>query len=171
MRRLCILFHVFSRFSLAIWIIIFITCFYCNYDWNAAVASNDSRTINDSVIEQSICPAGWTLPRAGYGDNSYYSLLNAYGFSSDVGSGNHAIWTAPLYLALTGFFDGITSNIGESYGASTAIPINTNDRRFTYANSFVNDNTLFYTPETNRGQGMSIRCIVRPVSTTWTSSL
>ena len=140
------------------------------YNWNAAIASNDSRAINDNVVEQSICPAGWTLPRAGYGDDSYYSLLDAYGFSSNVGSGNNAIWTAPLYLALTGFFDGVTSNIGESFGGNTAIPINTNDRRFFHSNSFVNDNTILYTPDTNRGQGNSIRCIARPVSTTWSST-
>ena len=76
------------------------------YNWTAAVATNDSSSYDSpygEVANQSICPAGWTLPTAGRetGSGSYENLLTGYGFSNFKMTDPH-IWEGPLYFPLSG---------------------------------------------------------------------
>ena len=84
------------------------------YNWTAALAMNDSSsyTSGGSPIEQSICPAGWTLPRAGTGEDSFHSLLNQYGFTSSSISGSNNMWSSPLYFVPAGYWDGSLEHVG-----------------------------------------------------------
>lgn len=86
------------------------------YNWTAAVAMNDSSTYNSTygvqnVVNQSICPAGWTLPKAGTSEKSFYKLLNSYnyqtvikneGFSGKSINGDNSLWSKPLFFSLSG---------------------------------------------------------------------
>ena len=86
------------------------------YNWTAAVAMNNSSTYNSTygvqnVVNQSICPAGWTLPKAGTSEKSFYKLLNSYnyqtvikneGFSGKSINGDNNLWSKPLFFSLSG---------------------------------------------------------------------
>ena len=49
------------------------------YNWTAAIAMNDSSNYhNNKIVNQSICPAGWTLQRGGYGEDSFYAHSNIF---------------------------------------------------------------------------------------------
>ena len=145
------------------------------YNWTAAVAMNDSSSYaNGAIADQSICPTGWTLPRAGTGDDTFYSLWDTYGFSSTsfdddgdykYGDGEDALWTNPLYFNLGGYFDGGPVNIGYSGSYWSAVSLDTAGARLSwfagedYGNSWPNSEIY------NRGDfGYQIRCIARPVT-------
>ncbi len=102
------------------------------YNWPAAIASNDASvygTYNEITDEyenlethQSICPAGWTLPYIYYNGNpdqsegDFVDLWAEYGWDSnnfDFTDGISTVWSAPLYFAPTGYFNG---NLGFAGG-------------------------------------------------------
>ncbi len=138
------------------------------YNWTAAVAMNDSSGYyNDFIAEQSICPAGWTLPRAW--NDSFQSLWNYYGFeggwqgSTRWGEDDefYKIWEEPLFVPATGGWYGSLGyvGLGGSFWAAMA-----NDE---YSASFDGVATYVYTSTffgEGRGYGFSVRCIARPVS-------
>ena len=80
------------------------------YNWTAAMAMNDSSSIapfgGNSIStvspDQSICPAGWTMPRPGTGEDSFHGLLSQYGFENVSINGNNNVWSYPLYFILRG---------------------------------------------------------------------
>ena len=73
------------------------------YNWNAAVATNDSSSmVEGALVDRSICPTGWTLPRPGTGTNSFSNLLYRYGFTTSPTLDNQRVWDAPLYIGLLG---------------------------------------------------------------------
>ena len=141
------------------------------YNWAAALATNDSSAFNSSeLVEQSICPAGWTLPRIGNGEDTFYSLWNQYGFTSSSyndtnNNGIHdanesALWTSPLYFAAGGYFDGTLGNVG-SDGLFWA-PVPNGSGSAGYANFNVDD-FVYPSGDSLRLGGTSVRCILRPV--------
>ena len=145
------------------------------YNWNAAVATNDSSSIAEgTLVDRSICPTGWTLPRPGTGANSFYNLLDNYGFTDSPTLNNQNIWDSPLYFGL----HGTTSNSAKTnlYGVG-----------FTgaYWTSYLAFNdTSAYAPTLGVGEervdpgdwdsvdggstylGQSVRCLSRPVTNT-----
>ena len=143
------------------------------YNWNAAVAMNDtsSYTTDGTLIEQSICPAGWTLPRVGTGNDSFYSLWNQYGFASSSyddadSSGTHdtgedALWTAPLYFTASGYYAAILGDAGYYGGFWSPVVYGVNNARDAV---FLVDGDVGPSGSDYRTYGNSVRCIARPVA-------
>ena len=141
------------------------------YNWAAALATNDSSAFNISeVVEQSICPAGWTLPRIGDGEDTFYSLWNQYGFiSSSYNDANNneahdtnesALWTSPLYFAASGGFNGNLGGVGGDGDFWAPVPGGSGNARYAYfdVGGYVNPSR-----GVRRFGGNSVRCILRPV--------
>ncbi|MBQ2622834.1 hypothetical protein IJG12_00740 [Candidatus Saccharibacteria bacterium] len=132
------------------------------YNWAAALATNDSSQFNSSeLVEQSICPAGWTMPRTGTGEDTFYGLWNQYGFSSSSINGNNNLWTSPLYFAAGGFFNGYLGGVGYNGNFWSPIPGGSGAARSAYFNV---DGDVAPSDNGGRSYGNSVRCVVRPVS-------
>ena len=104
------------------------------------------------------------MPRAGYGEDSFYALFNEY--DTKIDASNFA-WNnpqnSPRYLTIAGGTGGIYSSGGYYW---TAVTYNQNDAYGVglYLDSPVN-------PVSNpiiRYYGISVRCIARPVTSTVT---
>ena len=116
------------------------------YNWTAAVAMNDSSsyTTYGTLIEQSICPAGWTLPRIGTGDDTFYALFNEYSFTESSytdtdndgvhDAGENALWTNPLYFTAGGYYDGLLGGVGFDGNFWSPVVYNSYFARFAYFN-------------------------------------
>ena len=126
------------------------------YNWTAAVALNNSSsyTTSGTIVDQSICPAGWTLPRGGYGPSTYYALGLQY-------SGN-TLWLSPIYFALSGTWSGSYDWVGYT-GAYWATGPKSADRAF-YVDFASDGSRNFGTGGYDRDMGLPIRCIARPVA-------
>ena len=139
------------------------------YNWTVAVAMNDSssHTEYEELIEQSICPAGWTLPRTGIGEDSFYALWSKYGYDENFGGFSNAstLWSSPLYFTVGGAFIGRTNAIGANSFYWTPIVVNADAAM--EANFFV-EGYASPSHSFHRYQGFSLRCVARPVSTTIT---
>ena len=138
------------------------------YNWAAALATNDSSIYDESgvTVEQSICPAGWTLPRAtregsfrylwkeyGYNDTSYESFANIA-----------TLWGSPLYFATSGSFNGALHGVGEGgyFWSSQASGTYNVFAAYFYPNPY--SNSASASSSEPRGFGHSVRCIVRPAA-------
>jgi hypothetical protein len=133
---------------------------------------SSSYTTNGTVIEQSICPSGWTLQRAGTGDDTFYALFNEYNFTSNSytdadndgvhDAGENALWTSPLYFTAGGDYDG---TLGVGYYGNFWSPVVYGSGSARFANlevdGWVNPSDGF-----GRRNGISVRCVARPVSST-----
>lgn len=148
------------------------------YNWTAALATNDSSIYSNSdLVEQSICPAGWTLPRAKNGDSTFYSLWNKEGLANTSyidADNNHkydlgekALWTSPLYFAVSGGFDGAVGYVGYVGYSWSSVARGINDAWFAYYD--VNSNALssYYS---KRSDGFSVRCLARPAASSISGS-
>ncbi len=133
------------------------------YNWTAAVAMNDSssHTTNNELIEQSICPAGWTLPRRGVGEDSFYALWNQYGFADSSINGANKLWTSPLYFAASGEWAGTLGGVG--VGGAFWSPVVYDRYAAGYA-YFGVDGGSVPSDYSGRINGYSVRCVARPVS-------
>lgn len=138
------------------------------YNWTAAVAMNNSSSTEIRVAkEQSICPKGWTLPRAGDGDDSFRALWEEYGWTEDDSAFSSASnpTNSPLSFSVSGQFSG-------SYPKYIGYSSNFWSSVFEYNTSAWH--TYFYTDTLSaapsalnvRDYGYSVRCVARPVSTT-----
>ena len=142
------------------------------YNWPAAVAMDDiSGLAYDTLVDQSICPAGWTLPRVGDGEDTFAVLWEEYNFysrsftdtnnNSQWDTGESALWTSPLYFTPSGNWYGELHGVGR-FGAFLP-PINYDgisiyDASFNvsgYSDPMEYENTIY---------GDSIRCVARPVT-------
>ena len=147
------------------------------YNWSAATATNDISSLADNTLfDRSICPTGWTLPRPGTGADSFYGLLNEYGFTFSTTSLGKNIWDGPLYFGLLGtlssIYDADVGNVGylSSYWSSL---LESNDSNFgTYVFTLYIAYDSVYPGDwdsTTGGAtslGHNIRCVARPVSNT-----
>jgi len=130
------------------------------YNWAAAVASNDSSADFGSyngytAVEQSICPAGWTLPTAGRGEDSFGEVWNQYGYDAVV------LKSSPTYYSLGGYFSGRLGSVGTYIGYWTSVPESGADRiRFSGIDVGGDVYGAFYASD-----GLPVRCVARPVST------
>ena len=137
------------------------------YNFAAALATNDiSLPAQHQLFDRSICPAGWTIPRAGTGEDSFYALLDEFGFTtSSINGSNEKAWESPLYFTLSGVWTGQLRFIGNRGVYFTSV-----------AGSVTNsaaDYTLFYNGQTGSidsnkiiGGGQTVRCFTRPATTT-----
>ena len=142
------------------------------YNWAAALATNDSSIYDDDdLVEQSICPAGWTLPRIGEGEDTFSALWNQYGFTSrsyndsnsngQHDSGENALWTSPLYFSAGGGFDGVLYDVG--YDGVFWSPVAEGSSNAERARFYV-DGLSEPSDRSYRGEGYSVRCMARPVA-------
>ncbi|MBO7132166.1 hypothetical protein J6V85_02835 [Candidatus Saccharibacteria bacterium] len=120
------------------------------YNWAAALATNDSSIYdNNDLVEQSICPAGWTLPRIGIGDDTFDALIENY--SQNISNS----WNSPLYFPASGYFEGALMEVG--YIGNFWSP--TGGGR---GKSFIVNGESSYFG--GQSAGHSVRCIARPVA-------
>lgn len=135
------------------------------YNWTAAIASNNSSNYGqNSLVNQSICPAGWTLPRVGTGQDSFYALLNAYNVSDYPYYGDDKdVWGEPLFYTSGGIWD--NDGLYQSYITNLHSAISSSNE-YTYilqiGDEWINSIDGFY----SRYEGMNIRCIARPITNT-----
>ena len=166
------------------------------YNFAAAVASNDienATLTNRSVMGNSICPAGWRLPKGQTSSSStnvgYYSEINYLWYAEDVTEGfttstTNAVYgtdgfsiirTAPLYTTRAGHRVNTNANATEklSYG-------------YYWTNTSYNATNYSYAPyfyasglypgsrgsvSGMRSQGKSVRCIARQTETGGTTTI
>ncbi|MBR2741561.1 hypothetical protein IKD98_02295 [Candidatus Saccharibacteria bacterium] len=134
------------------------------YNWTTAVAMNDSSsyTANNTDVNQSVCPAGWTLPKSGNNtsNGSFQYLFVQYGWdSSSYQMTNPNIWDAAIKLPLSGEWAGLSNNVSIN-GYFWSSVINSSSGAF-YSSidgerSTVAPNQIIY-----RGYGYSVRCLAR----------
>ncbi len=129
------------------------------YNWTAALAMSNSSSYSTSEtdVEQSICPAGWTLPSSGSNTNSgsFAYLANETGLSSGD-SGN--VHVSPTYFSYGGSWQGNSVFVGYGgfYWSSTA-------KSNEYAAYSLNITPYIALPNGNseRFSGNLVRCVVR----------
>ena len=132
------------------------------YNWPAAVATNNSEEYRGGeYVEQSICPAGWTLPRYGEGIDTFYSLWDQYGFSENSINSNDKLWQSPLYIAHNGVIQyGVLLGMG-SYAAYWSPYVN--HRGAAGISMSDTDGEIDTDDVIEYHDGLSIRCMARPV--------
>ena len=134
------------------------------YNWTAAVAMNDSSsyTTQYTDVNQSICPAGWTLPKSGNNtsNGSFQYLFEQYGWDSDsYMMENPNIWNTAIKLPLSGdWYGGSLDDVGR-YDTLWSPVVVSSDTAYTaiaYSDGDVS-------PDSGgaRDNGHSLRCIAR----------
>ena len=133
------------------------------YNWTAAVAMNDSNSYATQYtdVNQSICPAGWTLPKSGNNtsNGSFQYLFEQYGWDSDSYMiENPNIWNTAIKLPLSGNWDGSLNGVG-GYGHFWSPVVGSSyDAYSAYvaSNGFVRPGYYY-----DRNYGNPVRCVAR----------
>ncbi len=130
------------------------------YNWTAAVAMNDSSayTTQNTDVDQSICPAGWTLPKSGTtltGSGSFYYMINQTGFTSGTGGTIHQ---TPGFLVYGGYWSGSSNDVGSDGFYWSSVVYGSDDAYGLYF-----DAVSGLSPQGNvyRAYGDSVRCVAR----------
>ncbi len=140
------------------------------YNWTAAVAMADStRYVTEGTnVDQSICPANWTLPSGGAntGSGSFRYLINQYGWNySTYLMEDPYIWESPLYFSLSGSYDFLDDDEGrmQNFGRSGGLWSSTvGGRDYAYDFTFGYDSYVYpYEAAPYREGGESVRCIAK----------
>ena len=130
------------------------------YNWTAAVAMNDSSsyTTQNTDVNQSICPAGWTLPKGGTtltDSGSFIYMINQTGFTAGTSGTIHQ---GPGFFVYGGAWGGSSAYVG-SLGLYWSSVVDSSyvayDLGFT-ANSGLNPQDYDL-----RAYGFSVRCVAR----------
>ncbi len=130
------------------------------YNWTAAVAMNNSSsytTLNQDV-NQSICPAGWMLPKSGTtqtGSGSFLYLKNQLSLTSGT-SGN--IQNTPVFFTYGGYWEGESRGVGGNGRYWSSVVDNEYN---SYSLLFYVDRYLSPQFSGARGNGFSVRCLAR----------
>ena len=130
------------------------------YSWTAAVAMNDSNGYINTDVNQSICPAGWMLPKSGTaqtGSGSFQYLVNQLSLTAGT-SGN--IQDAPVFFVYGGQWTGSSWAMGSGlYRSSVASKSN----GATYYLGFSSRSTVVRPSDSGYDQsyGRSVRCVAR----------
>ena len=142
------------------------------YNWTAAIASNNSSSITKrySTVPDSICPAGWRLPK-GHASSTYsvanWEFTNLL-YTSDITNsteenpsyttdGLNNIRISPIYLVRSGgIFNGYIGygNSG-SYWSST-----TDSANYIYGLRF-DRSSVSPSGSEDRDRGVSVRCVAK----------
>ena len=133
------------------------------YNWTAAVAMNDSSSYTTKYqdVNQSICPANWTLPKSGNvtTSGSFQYLVTQYGWDSSTQKMvNPNIWNTPIKTALVGSWYGSLDDVGESgnYWSSVVYGSGIAYNLLAYYSGDVYPSDYYY-----RNYGYSVRCVAR----------
>ncbi len=131
------------------------------YNWTAAVAMNDSSSYTTQYqdINQSICPANWTLPKGGNvtTSGSFQYLVTQYGWS-DYEMTNPNIWNSPIKTSLSGFWGGSLEGFGGLGSFWSPMVNDSYTSYYLYADS---DGYVGPNDYSTRGDGVSVRCLAR----------
>ena len=136
------------------------------YNWTAAVAMNDSGsyTIDNTDVNQSICPAGWTLPKGGNNtsNDSFQYLFEQYGWDNDsYMMENPNIWNTAIKLPLSGGWYGSLDIVGY-YGYFWSPVVNSSNYAYSaYADA---DGGVAPYVSYSRDRGNLVRCVARQES-------
>lgn len=137
------------------------------YNFTAATASNDSSSATSGDAPNSICPAGWRLPKNSA--NEFANLLVEYNVISDISSTQYAnnglnvIRSSPLYFIRSGDVrDGKISSSAKTQGLYRS---STSSGAY-LAYSLHIQTTVVHPARNNlyaigRGSGQSLRCLAR----------
>ncbi len=145
------------------------------YNWAAAIASNDTSiygVYNENTGEyenletnESICPAGWTLPYSTWNDSlsqsegDFADLWTEYGWTDNDGFNDiSTIWSAPLYFTPAGNFYGNLGDVGSGGFFWSSVAINDGTASYAYFSVDGYANPAF---GSGRGNGDSVRCLLR----------
>ena len=145
------------------------------YNWSAAIASNDSSaygiydsgtgTYTNTEANQSICPAGWTLPIGGYFNSNAPSkssqyLVEQYGWDDNSYSlsNDRKIWESPIYLGLFGGWSGVLVDVGNYVCSWSSV---TADSKDVYQLGADSDGDVYPDDYYLRGDGNVVRCVIR----------
>lgn len=130
------------------------------YNWTAAVAMNDSSsyTERNTDINQSICPAGWTLPKGGTtltDSGSFIYMINQTSFTAGT---NGNIHQTPGFFVYGGGWLGSSGLVGSGgfYWSSVVY-----DSYNAYGLSFLAGSYLDPQDTVGRLGGRSVRCVAR----------
>ncbi|MBQ3432715.1 hypothetical protein IJG22_00215 [Candidatus Saccharibacteria bacterium] len=137
------------------------------YNWSAAIASNDSSSIMSGIVNQSICPSGWTLPIGRYyelpttaPDKSFQYLIEEYGWNYNDGtlSNNRKAWEIPIYFSLSGYWYGILGGVGYETSPWASVPHGSENayNLEVYASDYIDPSFGAL-----RDNGATVRCIAR----------
>ena len=90
------------------------------YSWDAATAGAGGFQHEGQVADESICPAGWTLPKGGeYTDNpivgSFQYMVEQYGWDIFSTHTEPYIWKSPLYFPLVSSWGSDGSYMAHGY--------------------------------------------------------
>lgn len=138
------------------------------YNWTAAVAGN---VVNSGNAPDSICPAGWRLPKTSA--NEFAKLLVEYNVIPDISStdyvtennvkiGFNTIRNYPLYFVRSGRVGGgslVLATSGGLYWSSTVD--NANGAKNLYFNNSNVYPANLYSDSYGRNYGRSVRCVAR----------
>ncbi len=130
------------------------------YNWTAAIAMNNSSAYvtQNTDVDQSICPAGWTLPKNGTtltGSGSFYYMINQTGFTSGTSGTIHQ---APGFFVYSGRWNGSSTDVG-SYGLYWSSVAYNSD--YKYASWFDAESNLSPQAIMFPSIGLSVRCVAR----------
>ena len=134
------------------------------YNWTAAVAMNDSSsyTTQNTDVNQSICPAGWMLPKGGgyyTGSGSFRYLVDQLGLTAGIRSNTK---NAPVFFVNGGsLYTPVTDRyggVGTYYGYYWSSVVSSNSASY---NLSFQSSTLSYQSALRRYYGFSVRCVVR----------
>ena len=137
------------------------------YNWTAAVAMNDSSSFTTQYtdVDQSICPAGWTLPKSGNdtSSGSFQYLFEQYGLSG-VKITDPNVWDTPIETPLSGYWDGLLRGVGRmGVFLSPVVGQMNQSTGVHYSHNANIEHNGYVLTSTNysRGPGYSIRCVAR----------
>ena len=152
------------------------------YNWSASIATNDSSNYwvlnNDQAyyenleVDQSICPVGWTLPKASNSiDNgSVGYLTEQYNWWPGEYSPNNPIASeSPLFLNPAGMWNGSYLNQSFGYLGTYSSPnLCYYDAECVYAEYAPMTISFSMNTATERKYGVSVRCMSRTFPETHT---
>jgi uncharacterized protein (TIGR02145 family) len=123
---------------------------------------SSSYTTNNQDVNQSICPAGWTLPKGGNdtSNGSFQFLFTQYGWASSYPlMTDPSIWNTAIALTLAGNKGNALSSVGESGDFWSSVVVDSdrsNDARVVGSGYYVAPSNYF-----DRRAGLSVRCVAR----------
>ena len=136
------------------------------YNWSASVASNDTSSLVSGDASNSICPAGWRLPKISADEfgilMSDYQIMRSATDNRYNSNGFNNIRKEPLYFIRSGEIDSdsktVTLTGQRAYYWSSTIRHATVAHRFDFNNEFVYPAYLY---GSYKNFGFSVRCLAR----------
>ena len=125
---------------------------------------SSSYTTDNAYVNQSICPANWTLAKAGNNtsDGSFYYLINQYGTwnsqTMHMDNGYNPI-DSPIYLSPSGNWYGSLEFVG-AYGVFWSSVVRNSSSAYYYGAN-VDGSVKPGVSGGNRDFGHSVRCLAR----------